>query len=183
MKIDGSRATTIISGIAFFVFFLPQILFSQPQKGLAGISVTLAQGFVSSQNISTSSGTLSIGMAYLPTDRIGVRGDIGFLSQKDTSGSRRSEFSFTGNVWYYLRTAESLSTFLGGSLGIGSATTTSGKGISQVSVGGYFGAEYWFGQRFSWSGHIGLVYASYSVAERPASDIFTSAATSVTWYF
>ncbi len=183
MKIDGRRAVVIIVSIVLFASFIPQFLFSQPQKGLAGISVTLAQGFISSQNISTSSGTLNIGMSYLPTDRIGVRGDVGFLSQKDTSGSRNSEFSFTGNVWYYLRTVESLSTFLGGSLGFGSVSTTSGKGISQISLGGFFGAEYWFSQRFSWSGRIGIIYSSYSVAEKPASDIYTSAATSLTWYF
>jgi hypothetical protein len=183
MKINGSCATRTLSSVVAVIFFLPHLLLCQPQKGLAGISVTLAQGFINSQNISTSSGTLSIGMAYFPTDRIGVWGDVGFLSQKDTSGSRNSEFSFTGNVWYYLRTEESLSTFLGGALGFGSVSTTSGKGISQVAVSGYFGAEYWFSRRFSWSGHIGVVYASYSVAERSASDVYTSAATGLTWYF
>ena len=183
MKIDRSCSSRVVSAVFFFVIFLAHSLFSQPQKGLAGISVTLAQGSINSQYISTSAGTLSIGMAYFPTDRIGVRGDVGFLSAKDTSGLSNSAFSFTGSVWYYLRTAESLSTFLGGSLGFGSVSTTSGKGISQVAVSGYFGAEYWFSQRFSWFGHIGVVYASYSVAEKSASDLFTSAATGLTWYF
>lgn len=183
MKINRTCATRIVWGTAVFLFCIPQFILSQPRKGLAGISVTLAQGFISSQNISTNSGTLSIGMAYFPSERLSVRGDVGFLSQKDTSGSRNSEFSFTGSVWYYLRTFENLSTFLAGALGFGSASAKSGTGTSLVTGGGYFGAEYWFSQHFSWSGRIGVVYASYSIAEKPASDIFTSAATGLTWYF
>lgn len=176
-------AIKIVLFIITVTFLSTSSLFSQPQKGLFGISVTLAQGFIKSQNISTNSGSLGIGMAYQPSDRISLRGDIGFLFQKDTSGAKNSEFTFTGNVWYYLRTTENVSTFLGGALGFGSANAVSGKGTSLITLSGFFGAEYWFSQRFSWFGHIGLVYASYSVAEKPASDVFTSASTGLTWYF
>jgi hypothetical protein len=86
-------------------------------------------------------------------------------------------------LWYYLQTSESISTFLGGALGLGSATEPTGKGISMLSLQGFFGAEYWFSKRFAWFGHMGVVYASYTIAEKKALDVFTSASTGVTWYF
>jgi hypothetical protein len=159
------------------------ILFCQPKKGKFGITTAISKGFVQSQNISVNAGSLNIGMVYLPTDRISLRCEIGFLSHKDTSEAKNSEFTFTSNLWYYLQTTENVSTFLGGSMGFGSASTASGNGMSLFSLSGYFGAEYWFSSRFSWFGHIGLVYNSYSVAEKPASDIFTSATTGLIWYF
>ncbi len=157
-------------------------LYAQPQKGIYGITTTISKGFIS-KNISTSSGSLNLGMAYMPTDRINLRGELGFRSQKDTSNSTSSEFTFTANCWYYLQTTENVSTFLGGAVGFGSATDVAGKGTSLLNLGGYFGAEYWFSQRFSWFGHFGIIYASYKIATKPASDIFTSATTGVTWYF
>ncbi|MGD1044959.1 MAG: hypothetical protein ABR936_06480 [Bacteroidota bacterium] len=63
-----------------------------------GITTTISQGFVSLSNISTNNGSLNIGMAYMPSNRIGVRSDLGFRSQTDTSGVKNSEFTFTGNV-------------------------------------------------------------------------------------
>ena len=158
-------------------------LISQPKKGMCGISATISKGFIGSRNISTNTGSLNIGLAYLPSDHLSIRSELGFRTQKDTSGARNSEFTFTGNVWYYLHTAESMSTFIGGALGFGSESAASGSVTSLFSLSGYFGAEYWIGQRFSWFGHIGLVYASYSVAGKPASDVFTSATTGLTWYF
>ena len=164
------------------VFFVITPLFSQPKKGMYGITTTISKGFLSS-NISTNDGSLNLGMAYMPSDRISIRSDLGFKSQKDTSGEKNSEFTFTGNVWYYLETAENVSTFLGGALGFGSATDVAGNGTSLISVSGFFGAEYWFSPHFSLFGHIGLVSASYKIAGNSASDIFTSAATGLTWYF
>jgi hypothetical protein len=158
-------------------------VFSQPKKGLYGISTSISKGFVTSHSISTNANSLNLGMAYMPSDRISLRGEMGFLSQKDTANATYSEFTFTGNLWYYLQTSEEISTFLGGALGLGSATEASGKGISLMSFQGFFGAEYWFSKRFSWFGHMGLVYSSYTIAEKKASDIFTSASTGVTWYF
>jgi hypothetical protein len=167
---------------ALLIVFVITPLFSQPKKGMYGITTNISKGFLSS-NISTNDGSLNLGMAYMPSDRISIRSDLGFKSQKDTSGEKNSEFTFTGNVWYYLQTAENVSTFLGGALGFGSATDVAGNGTSLISVSGFFGAEYWFSPHFSWFGHIGLVSASYKIAEKPASDVFTSAATGLTWYF
>jgi hypothetical protein len=147
-----------------------------------GITAAISKGFESSQNISTNTGSLNIGMAYMPSDQLSLRGELGFRSYKDTSGDRSSEFTFTANMWYYLHTAESVSTFLGGALGFGSASDAAGNGTSLLSLSGFFGAEYWFSSHFSWYGHIGIIYASYTVAERPASDFFTSATTGLTWY-
>jgi hypothetical protein len=167
--------------IVVLLFTVP--VHSQPKKGKYGITTTISKGFVSSSNISTNNGSLNIGMAYMPSNRISIRSDLGFRSQSDTSGEKNSEFTFTGNVWYYLHTAENISTFLGGALGFGSATDVAGIGSSLVSVSGFFGAEFWFNSHFSWFGHIGLVSASYKIAEKPASDVFTSASTGLTWYF
>ena len=86
-------------------------------------------------------------------------------------------------MWYYLHTAENVSTFLGGALGFGSANDAAGNGTSLLNLSGFFGAEYWFSPHFSCFGHIGLVYASYKITEKPASDVFTSATTGLTWYF
>jgi hypothetical protein len=158
-------------------------LFAQPKKGIYGITTTLSKGFGTASDISTNSGSMSIGVGYMPTDMINLRGELGFRSQKDTTGLKHSEFTFTGSLWYYLQTSEGVSTFLGGSLGFGSATDIGGKGTSMVSLGGFFGAEYWFSQHFSCFGHIGFIYASYTIAEKPASDFFTSASTGLTWYF
>jgi hypothetical protein len=166
-----------------FVIILTLPLFSQPKRGKYGISTTISKGFVPSSNISTNNGLLNVGIVYMPSDRVNVRCDLGFRSQSDTSGDNNSEFTFTGNVWYYLNTAEKVSTFLGGALGFGSATDVAGIGTSLVSVSGFFGAEYWFSPHFSWFGHIGLISASYRIAEKPASDVFTSATTGLTWYF
>ncbi len=166
------------------VFFLnTPPLVSQPKKGMYGITTTISKGFGQSENISTNNDGLNIGMAYMPSDQIGLRGELGFRSHKDTSGAKNSEYTFTANVWYYLQTTENVSTFLGGALGFGSASDAAGKGTSLLNFGGFFGAEYWFSPHFSWFGHIGFVYASYTVAEKPASDVFTSATTGLTWYF
>jgi len=158
-------------------------LLSQPKRGMYGITTTISKGFVTSSNISTNNGSLNLGMAYMPTDGISVRSELGFRSQTDTSGEKNSEFTFAGNLWFYLHTSESVSTFIGGALGFGSATDVAGKGTSLLSVSGFFGAEYWLSPHFSWFGHIGVVSASYKIAEQPASDVFTSAATGLTWYF
>jgi hypothetical protein len=169
--------------VIVFVVLLTAPLLSQPKRGMYGITTTISKGFVTSSNISTNNGSLNIGIAYMPIDHVCIRSDLGFRSQTDTSGEKNSEFTFTGNVWYYLHTAENVSTFLGGALGFGSATNVAGKGTSLMSVSGFFGAEYWFSPHFSWFGHIGLVSASYKIAEMPASDVFTSATTGLTWYF
>jgi hypothetical protein len=169
--------------ITFMFFITTSPLFSQPKKGVYGITTTISKGFVASQNIFTNAGSLNMGMAYMPSDHISLRGELGFRSQKDTSKSKNSEFTFTGNLWYYLQTKESVSTFLGSAIGFGSANGASGDGTSLLSLSGFFGAEYWFSPHFSCFGHIGLVYSSYSVATKPASDVFTSATTGLTWYF
>jgi hypothetical protein len=168
--------------LLFVCLAFSSVLLSQPKKGMYGISVAISKGFETSQNISTNTGSLNIGMAYMPSDQLSLRGELGFRSYKDTTGDRSSEFTFTANMWYYLHTAESVSTFLGGALGFGSASDAAGNGTSLLSLNGFFGAEYWFSPHFSWYGHIGIIYASYTVAERPASDFFTSAATGLTWY-
>jgi len=171
----------LIGVIAFLINI--SFLFSQPKKGMYGITTAISKGFMKSQNISSNAGSLNIGMAYMSSDQVSIRCELGFLSQKDTSGAKNSEFTFTGSLWYYLRTTENVSTFLGGAIGFGSASVASGDGTSLFNLSGYFGAEYWIGPRFAWFGHIGLVYASYTVAKKPASDVFTSATTGLTWYF
>jgi len=172
-----------ILACVLLIVLMTSLVLSQPKKGLYGITMAISKGFIHSNNISTNSGSLNIGFAYFPSDRISVRCDVGFRAQKDTSEAKTSEFTFTGNMWYYLQTSENVSTFLGGALGFGSATDAAGKGSSLMSLQGFFGAEYWLSQHFSWFGHIGLVYASYTISERPASDVFTSASTGLTWYF
>jgi hypothetical protein len=170
--------------VLIFMFFAATTsLLSQPMKGMYGISTTISRGFVVSQNISQNGPSLNIGMSYMPSDQINLKGEIGFCSQKDTSGAKNSEFTFTGHLWYYLQTSQNVSTFLGGSIGFGSVNTASGDGTTMLNLSGFFGAEYWFSPHFSCFGHIGLVYASYTIATKPASDIFTSATTGLTWYF
>jgi hypothetical protein len=183
MITDHSDIRRFIFVITVIFIVSPSSLLSQPKQGLYGLSTTISKGFVSSQSISTNSGSLNIGMAYMPSDHINLRGELGFRSQKDTSGAKDSEFTFTANAWYYLQTSESVSTFLGGTIGFGSANVSSGDGTSLFNLGGFFGAEYWFSSHFSCFGHIGLMYSSYLVATKPASDVFTSATTGLTWYF
>jgi hypothetical protein len=169
--------------VPLVIYFLSSFpLFSQPKKGMYGITATISKGFPSSQDISTNTGSMNIGMVYMPSDQLSLRGELGFRLHKDTTGAKNSEFTFTANMWYYLHTIESASTFLGGALGFGSASDAAGRGTSLLSLSGFFGAEYWFSPRFSCFGHIGIIYASYTVAERPASDIFTSVTTGLTWY-
>ena len=159
------------------------ILISQPRKGLYGITTTISKGFISSHRVVTNNGSLNVGFAYLPSNSISLRCELGFRSQKDTSQATSSEFTFTTNAWYYLNNLENVTTFIGGALGFGSASDGVGIGTSLLSLSGFFGVEYWISSQFSCFGHIGLVYASYSVAQRPASDIFTSATSGLTWYF
>ncbi len=168
--------------IIFLGLSLISTLHSQAKKGMYGITTTISKGFGTSQNISTNTGSLNIGMAYMPSDQLNLRGELGFRSQSDTSGRNSSEFTFTASLWYYLQNAESLSTFIGGSLGFGSASDISGNATSLVDLGAFFGAEYWFSQHFSCFGHIGITYANYKVLSKPATDTFTSAETGLTWY-
>jgi hypothetical protein len=187
MKKQFSEIGSIVFIITSAIFLITTPLHSQPKKGMYGLTTTIAKGFIASHDITTMggvlNGSLNIGMAYMPSDKFSLRGELGFRSQKDTNNTKNSEFTFTGNLWYYLQTSESVSTFLGGGIGFGSANTASGDGTNLLSLSGYFGAEYWFSPHFSCFGHIGIVYASYSVATKPASDIFTSATTGLTWYF
>lgn len=169
--------------IVLLVFYMASSfsLLSQPKKGMYGITVAISKGFESTQNISTNTGSLNIGMAYMPSDKLSLRGELGFRSYKDTTGARSSEFTFTANMWYCSYNRKCL------------------------DIPGRC-SRFWFCQRccrkrnqpfkprwIFWSrilvqsqlflyGHIGIVYASYTVAERPASDVFTSATTGLTWY-
>jgi hypothetical protein len=169
--------------LIIMVFVATSSLCSQPKKGMCGISTTISKGFVAAQNISLNEPALNLGVSYMPSDQIALKGEVGFCSQKDTSEAKNSEFTFTGSLWYYLQTSENVSTFLGGSVGFGSVNTASGNETSMLNLSGFFGAEYWFSPHFSCFGHIGLVYASYTIATKPASNIFTSATTGLTWYF
>lgn len=159
------------------------ILFSQPKKGLYGITTTISKGFIPSNNISTNNGSLNLGFTYLPSNKINLRCELGFRSQTDTAEAKSSEFTFTSNIWYYLATYENVATFAGGALGFGSAVDGAGISSSLFDLSGFFGVEYWIGSHFSCFGHIGFVYASYKIAQRPATDIFTSATSGLTWYF
>jgi hypothetical protein len=158
-------------------------LYSQPKKGMYGITAAISKGFESTQNIRTNNGSMGIGVSFMPAENLNLRGELGFRTHKDTSGGKESEFTFSGNLWYYLQTSESVSTFLGGGIGFGSSTDAGGRGTSLASFSAYFGGEYWVSPHFSCFGHIGVVYLAYTVAERPASDVFTSATIGLNWYF
>lgn len=169
--------------IAVFYLLISTSLLAQPKAGLYGISTTISKGFIVSQDIAQNGPSLNIGMSYMPSDQLNLKGEVGFFSQKDTSGAKNSEYTFSAQLWYYLQSSDQVSTFLGGSIGFGSVNTASGDGITLIDFSGFFGAEYWFSPHFSCFGNIGVVYASYTVATKPASDVFTSATTGLTWYF
>ncbi len=111
------KSVRLLNSLIFVIVLTTQV-FSQPIKGMYGITTTISKGFVSSSNISTNNGSLNIGMAYMPSDRISVRAELGFRSQTDTSTAKNSEFTFTGNVWYYLRYCRKYIYFFGWGTGI-----------------------------------------------------------------
>lgn len=79
--------------------FLLTIFFSvaalaQPHKGLFGVTTTLSNGFITENGINTTTGALSLGMAYMPSDRIALHGDLWFRSQKDTRETPIRNFVF-----------------------------------------------------------------------------------------
>lgn len=154
---------------------------AQPQKGLYGVSINLTNVFFTSQHIVTPAGPYTVGIIYLPSEIVRLRADVGFRSQKDEQGNKESEFAFTANVWRYFTTEEGVTPFLGGSLIIGSASTTKTTGLVGVGAGG--GAEYWVNKRFSLYGQLNLIYGHYSTNGKSAEDIYTSATAGVCWYF
>jgi hypothetical protein len=170
---------SIIFGL--FCLVVTSIGYAQPQKGLYGISINLTNGFFTSQSVKTPAGPYTIGIIYLPSDKIRLRGDIGFRSQKNISGDKESEFAFTANLWRYFTTKDNISTFLGGDFIVGSVSSNKSTGLIGFGVGG--GAEYWASKRFSIYGQLGLNYGHYSVDDDTANDIYTSAAVGVCWYF
>lgn len=173
--------TRLIFLFLFFLLIVASAL-SQPKKNMYGISAAISEGFLTSHNIYMNGPSLNIGVAYIFSDQLSLRGDLGFRSQKDTSGDKSSEFTFTANLWYYLHTIDNLSTFIGGSLGLGSASDYNGSGTSILSLGGFLGGEYWISSKFSCFGHIGIIYASYVVTDKSAWDLYSSAAVGLTWY-
>ncbi len=171
--------TVFIMGVLCLIASMP--VFSQPQKGLYGISINLTNGFFTSQSVKTPAGPYTIGIIYLPSEKIRLRGDIGFRSQKNISGDTESEFAFTANLWRYFTTKDNISTFLGGDFIVGSVSSNKSTGLIGFGIGG--GAEYWASKRFSIYGQLGLNYGHYSVKDDTANDIYTSAAVGVCWYF
>ena len=175
----------LIITIVFFIITTP--LLSQPKKGMYGITTTIAKGFIASHNITTIggilNGSLNIGMAYMPSDRFSLRGELGFRSQKDTNSTKNSEFTFTGNLWYYLQTSESVSTFLGGAIGFGSANSASGDGTNLLSLSGFLELNTGLVLTSLVLVILDLFIPRIQLQTKPASDIFTSATTGLTWYF
>ncbi|MCX7984273.1 MAG: hypothetical protein N3A63_05165 [Bacteroidetes bacterium] len=154
---------------------------AQPQKGFYGVSINLTNGFFTSQAVKTPAGPYTIGIVYLPSDQIRLRGDMGYRLQKNTQGQKESEFAFTANVWRYYATKENITPFLCGSLIIGSVSGATSTGL--LGVGGGGGAEFWVSKRFSVYGQLHLIYGHYSTHGSSSYDIYTSATAGVCWYF
>ncbi len=125
---------------------------------------------------------LQAGMVYCLNERMALHATIGFRTHSDTSGSSDSEFSVGGDMWYYLRTEEQLSTLAGGGIAFGSAGHPDGTTTSLIALRGYFGAEYAFSQHFAWSVRTGLGVVLGSLSGKSSTDIFLSATTGLTWF-
>ena len=172
----------LIKTLFYVGFVLPVVVFAQPRKGDYGISTTISKGFIESHDISTYASSMNIGVLYLVSDQVSLRGEVGFRAQKDTSGNKSSEFLFTADLWYYLHTTENLSTFIGGLFGIGSASDYAGKGTGALSLGAFLGGEYWLSKKFSCFSDIGIMYTYYSVSEKSSWDLYSSATIGLNWY-
>lgn len=166
---------TIIQTVAFFQ------VEAHPQKGLYGVSINLTNGFFTSQGVQTPAGPYTVGIVYVPSDIIRLRGDIGYRLQKNTQGQKESEFAFTANLWRYFTTVENVTPFLCGSIIIGSVSRSSNTGLLGFGVGG--GAEFWVSKHFSVYGQLNLIYGHYSTNGATSYDLYTSATAGVCWYF
>ncbi len=170
----------LVASLLSAVFFIPAQ--AQLKPGSVGLTVDLATGFQGPSEIRTLAGPLHAGLAYSLNEKTSVRATIGFRTHADTSGNSESEFSVGGDLWYYLTHADQMSTFAGGGFAFGSASQPSGATTSMIALRGFFGAEYWFSQRFAWHVHTGLDVVLSSQSGKSSSDLFLAASTGLTWY-
>jgi len=155
---------------------------AQPKKGSYGLTASLSTGYEGPSGIRTVAGPLHAGFAYSASDRMSLRGTIGFRSNRDTSGQTDSEFYVGAALWHYLNASEQVTSFVGGGIAFGSASHPNGSTTSLVAFQAFFGAEYWFSQCFAWHCHTGLGVGLNSVNGKSASDIYLTATTGMTWY-
>ncbi len=172
--------------INFFVVFTIILLsnsqlVAQPQGGTYGVSINLTNGFFTSQSIVTPAGPYTVGVVYIPSEIIRLRGDVGFRSQKDMNGNKETEFAFTANLWRYFSTKENVTPFIAGSLIVGSVSSNKNTALIGFGAGG--GSEFWISKRFSVYGQLNIMYAHYSRDGKSAYDVYSSATAGVCWYF
>jgi len=152
-------------GIVLSLLLASSTVHSQLKEGAWGIKADLG-------------GSTNLGIAYClqPNLRLGL--EIGFTSS-NTPVDSSSSFTFGLAPWYYLGSSEGISAFVGGMLGL--TSISNGTSTSGFTLEGHFGAEYWFTQKFSWNGHLGLGLTSYSGGGGSRFGTFTS--TGLTWSF
>lgn len=121
-----------------------------------------------------------LGIGYGLSENMKLGATVGFRTVSDNGGSN---FGLGANLQYYMKTAENVSTFVGGEFAFESMTPP-GPGASSatgIALGGFLGAEYWFSPNFSWSGHLGLRFSS--AGSPSVSTIETFMGGGLTWWF
>jgi hypothetical protein len=94
---------------------------------------------------------LEVGYAVL--DNLRIYGDLA-LSTFSGSGTSTTGIDFTVGADYYLWHVESIATFIGGNLGIGSVSGTGGS--TSFLLNPEFGADYFLSPHFSINGTLGF---------------------------
>ncbi len=156
------------------------------KSGMWGIQTSL--GFATSTTLAAP----TIGAKFLVSDDIAIRFEAGITSASVTGGAGSTTGYAVGGAFEYHLTGGkgNVSPYVGLGVGFGgSSLPGGGTAPTSLTVGGFFGGEYFFSTNFSAAGQIGVGFNSTGISGATTTTISTGSmnATSTaaiiwTWY-
>ncbi len=148
------------------------------------LSIVTANAQLKSGSIGLTASLLespNIGLAYAASAKTRVSATFGFGLTKDSTGTT-SNYRFNASLWQYVLSADNISNFFGGSVGLDAHSYPSGTS-STIGLTALYGAEYWFSPKFALNGVFQLHYDTGKELGSSVTSVYTSVQTGLTWYF
>ena len=161
--------------VALVAFTIAVEAQAAPKSGQFGMQTAVT--FTSTSATFSPSG--DIGVKYMVTDAIGIRGALGFANSSAGTG-----FDIAAGFEYHLAGKGGVSPYAGAQLSYSGSSVSGGGGApSDFGLSAVFGAEYFFSSNFSWGGEAQLGFRSTSNGTTSQTTFGTAQALLIlTWY-
>ncbi len=167
--------------VALVAFTIAVEAQAAPKSGQFGMqtAVTFTSTTFSPTGTNFSSPSGDIGVKYMITDVIGIRGALGFANSSAGTG-----FDIAAGFEYHLAGKGGVSPYAGAQLSYSGSSVSGGGGApSNFGLSAVFGAEYFFSSNFSWGGEAQLGFRSASDGTTSQTTFGTAQALLIlTWY-